>query len=157
MMMVMEMNETMTVTLGMACSPQKYKILRTMSCDNVLPWVQFFLTQRKWSKLQWTKHHQVCALPCIAYLEAYIIIFICTCSENVQWSSSLESINISPSTGTAGPKVPIPPSLIGIFSLFFTPALLVYIVEQSNQFALECMGAEKFASWTKITVEELQA
>ena len=52
MMMVMEMNETMTVTLGMACSPQKYKILRTMSCNNVLPWVQFFLTQRKWSKLK---------------------------------------------------------------------------------------------------------
>lgn len=32
-----------------------------------------------------------------------------------------------------------------------------YIVEQSNQFALECIGGEKFASWTQITVEELQA
>ena len=33
----------------------------------------------------------------------------------------------------------------------------MFIVEQSNQFALECMGAEKFATWTQITVEELQA
>ena len=53
--------------------------------------------------------------------------------------------------------MPIPSSPLGIFSLFFTSTLLNYIVEQSNKFALECMGEEKFASWTKITVEELQA
>ena len=34
---------------------------------------------------------------------------------------------------------------------------MAYIAEQSNQFTLECMGARKFASWTKITIEELQA
>ena len=53
--------------------------------------------------------------------------------------------------------VPIPSSPLGIFSFFFTSTLMTYIVEQSNEFALECMGAEKFEGWTKITVEELQA
>ena len=34
---------------------------------------------------------------------------------------------------------------------------MIYIVNQTNQFALECMGGEKFAKWTQVTVEELQA
>ena len=34
---------------------------------------------------------------------------------------------------------------------------MAFIVEQSNQFVLECKGAEKFATWTQITVQELQA
>ena len=74
-----------------------------------------------------------------------------------QWSEKLTGISISPFTEACGPKVPIPSSVLGIFSLFFTSQILEYIVAQSNQFALECMGGEKFASWTKITVEELQA
>ena len=35
--------------------------------------------------------------------------------------------------------------------------LLQYIVEQTNQYAFECMGVEAFAKWTQVTVEELQA
>jgi len=30
-------------------------------------------------------------------------------------------------------------------------------VDQTNQYALECMGGEKFARWTPVTVEELNA
>ena len=94
---------------------------------------------------------------CVSHLKVSIIFNFYTYSANVQWSSTLECINVPPFTDTAGPRVPVPPSPLGIFSLFFTPALLAFIVEQSNQFALECMGAEKFATWTQITVEELQA
>ena len=50
----------------------------------------------------------------------------------------------------------MPSSALGIFSLFFKLDLMTYIVDQSNQFALECMGEERFGTWTKITVEELQ-
>ena len=75
----------------------------------------------------------------------------------MQWSSTLESICISPFNEAAGPKLPIPSSPLGIFTLFFTPDLMTYIVDQSNQYALEYMGVEKFASWMKFTVEELQA
>ena len=79
------------------------------------------------------------------------------CSENVQWSPTPKPISVTPFTETAGPKVPMPSSPLGIFSLFFTLDLMTYIVDQSNQFALECMGEERFGTWTKITVEELQA
>ena len=41
--------------------------------------------------------------------------------------------------------------------MFFTRTLLEYVVLQSNKYALECMGAEKYKSWAKITVEELSA
>ena len=75
----------------------------------------------------------------------------------MQWSSNVDHIHITPFSELAGPKVPIPPSVLGIFSLFFTSALLQYIVNQSNKFALECMGEEKFSIWMKITVQELQA
>ena len=64
---------------------------------------------------------------------------------------------MKPFTETAGLKVPIPSSAIGMFFLFFTSSLMDYIVNQTNQFALECMGGEKFSKWTQVTVEELQA
>ena len=38
----------------------------------------------------------------------------------------------------------------------FTPALLDSIVEQSNVYAKEVMGEEKFSSWEKITSEEMK-
>jgi hypothetical protein len=39
----------------------------------------------------------------------------------------------------------------------FTPALLDSIVEESNMYAKEVMGEEKFRSWVKITSEEFKA
>ena len=42
-----------------------------------------------------------------------------------------------------------------LLPFFFTSHLLQYIVKQTNQFALECMGVETFAKWTQVTVEEL--
>lgn len=45
---------------------------------------------------------------------------------------------------------------MGAFFLFFTRTLFEYIVLQSNKYALECVGAEKYESW-EITVNELSA
>ena len=56
-----------------------------------------------------------------------------------------------------GPQVLLPTSSLGIFSPFCTTSLLQYIVVQSNQYALECMGGETFGHWTQIITEELQA
>ena len=53
-------------------------------------------------------------------------------------------------------EIPIS-SAIEMFFLFFTSSLMNYIINQTNQFALESMGGEKFAKWTEVTVEELQA
>ena len=82
---------------------------------------------------------------CVSLLNVYNKIIFTHAAET--YSGQLESINIPPFTERAGPKVPVPASPIGIFPLFFTPAFLAYLVEQ---LALEY-------SWTKITVEELQA
>ena len=76
---------------------------------------------------------------------------------NIKWSPVLKGINISPFTDTSGPKVPLPSSPVDVFSLFFTPTLMKHIVDQSNLYASECMGEEKFANWMKITVDELRA
>ncbi len=35
--------------------------------------------------------------------------------------------------------------------MFFTRDLLEYIVQQTNLYALQCMGAEKHADWTELT------
>ena len=51
----------------------------------------------------------------------------------------------------------IPGTAKDVFFLFFTPTLLELIVEQSNKYAAECMGQEKYEKWTEITVEELCA
>ena len=39
-----------------------------------------------------------------------------------------------------------------MFRLFFTTALLEYIVLQTNQYALECMGGEKYTNWKNIPI-----
>lgn len=56
----------------------------------------------------------------------------------------------------AGPRVMVPCSTVGAFFLFFTTTLLEYIVQQSNKYALECVG-EKYKRWDKMTVKELKA
>ena len=73
-------------------------------------------------------------------------------AENITWTETL-----SPITKTAGTKVPIPWSAKEIFFLFFIPTLLELIIEQTNKYAAECMGLEKYEKWNKVTVDELCA
>jgi len=77
-------------------------------------------------------------------------------SSNIVWSSELETVQVKCFEQHVGPQVPIPFSSVGAFFLFFTRTLLEYIVMQSNKYAFECMGAEKYESW-EITVDELSA
>ena len=56
-----------------------------------------------------------------------------------------------------GPTVPIPSSVLGTFQLLFTTTLMQYIVDQTNFYALQCMGDEPYSTWTKVTLEELNA
>ena len=63
------------------------------------------------------------------------------------WSAALNPVTIPPFTSPVGPKVSIPESPSDTFQLMFTPALLDSMVEQSNMYAKEVMGEEKFSSW----------
>ena len=69
----------------------------------------------------------------------------------------MKSITPKDFTHTVGPTVVIPDSPLGIFKLFFTVEILQYIVEQTNKYALECMGQPSFDSWQPLTVAELEA
>ena len=75
----------------------------------------------------------------------------------MKWTSTMKSITPKDFTHTVGPTVVIPDSPLGIFKLFFTVEILQYIVEQTNKYALECMGQPSFDSWQPLTVAELEA
>ena len=73
------------------------------------------------------------------------------------WSSNLTSLTIGDFNSPVGPTVPIPETASEVFDLMFTPSFMDMIVEQSNLYAKQVMGDEKYASWEKITREELRA
>ena len=74
--------------------------------------------------------------------------------DELSLSSDLHPVTVQPFTET---RVAMPISPLGVFSLFFTSSMLQYLVLQTNQYALECMGGERFAQWSQVTVPELQA
>ena len=73
------------------------------------------------------------------------------------WSHTLTPVTIQPFTSPVGPTVPIPESPMDIFSLCFTEHFLQGIVGESNRYAQQVMGQERFYRWTKITLPELRA
>ena len=75
----------------------------------------------------------------------------------MNWSSSLTSVSVKPVEHPTGPTVPVPCSVSGIFSLSFTEDLWWYIVAQTNLYAQQCIGEEKYTRWDKVIVEEMKA
>ena len=49
--------------------------------------------------------------------------------------------------------MPIPKSPLEVFELYFTPD----IVEQTNSYAEETLGADAYASWKAITCKDIRA
>ena len=81
-----------------------------------------------------------------------------SCSDSTPcWSSTLTPVTIPPFSSPVGPTVDIPESPIDTFDLMFTPHLVDDMVVQSNLYAKEVMGEEKYSSWSEITREELRA
>ena len=52
-----------------------------------------------------------------------------------------------------GPTTAIPETPREVFEIFFTDELTLLMVTESNRYTEDVMGSEKFAKWTKITVE----
>ena len=67
------------------------------------------------------------------------------------WSSRLTSISIQPFSSATGPTVAVPESPLDVFELFFPDDLVDFIVEESNRYAREAMGDEKYTEWVKVT------
>ena len=66
-------------------------------------------------------------------------------------------IQVPPFTSPVGPAVPVPPSPLGVFQLFFSEELLGEIVSQSNRYAKQVLEEEAYSQWDAIIVEELKA
>ena len=73
------------------------------------------------------------------------------------WSTTLQSFTIKSFSSYVGPTVPVPETASEIFSLMFTEPFLDQIVAQTNLYAKQTMGEEKYDKWDKITREELKS
>ena len=73
------------------------------------------------------------------------------------WMSTLKPVEVKPFTSPVGPAIAIPESPREVFEMFFSDDLMKLMVTESNRYAEAVMGNEKFATWTKITVDEMKA
>ena len=72
-----------------------------------------------------------------------------------EWSAQAMPVVVTPCTGQAGPRVPLPHDPLGIFSLYFDDSLVSLIVTETNRYAKQCLrGTQK--QWTT-DAEEIRA
>ena len=69
----------------------------------------------------------------------------------------MKPVIVEPFMQPVGPKEMLPLTPLGLFRLFFTPAIISYITEQTNLYASQCMTNEVFQWWEKVTDVELEA
>ena len=66
-----------------------------------------------------------------------------------------QNVNIAPCTEPVGPVVDISDSPLEVFSLLFTPAIIEYVVQETNRYSEQCLaGTNK--EW-KTNSEEMKA
>ena len=56
-----------------------------------------------------------------------------------------------------GPTTIIPYTVVGMFRLFFTSALIGSIVHETNRYAHEVLGDEASAKWADVTADDIWA
>ena len=71
--------------------------------------------------------------------------------------TELEPVDIEPFTEAVGPTFDIPASPCEVFQHFFTDEICSMITQQTNLYASQVMGAERYSTWEKVTVDELRA
>ena len=64
---------------------------------------------------------------------------------------------VDPFTERVGPNVQLPSTPLEVFQLFFTSAMLDLIVEETNRYALSCMGEQKYQLWNTISHDDIKA
>uniref|UniRef100_A0A1X7SWZ7 PiggyBac transposable element-derived protein domain-containing protein n=1 Tax=Amphimedon queenslandica TaxID=400682 RepID=A0A1X7SWZ7_AMPQE len=65
------------------------------------------------------------------------------CITDNKWTDLLEPVYVAEFTELVGPAVPIPPSPLKVFQLFFT-SVIMYFITETNRYASLCMWDEKF-------------
>ena len=78
-------------------------------------------------------------------------------SEPAVWTTTLKPVEVKSFNSPVCPTTAIPETPRDVFEIFFTDELMMLMVTESNRYAEDVMGSEKFAKWTKITEEEMKA
>ena len=73
------------------------------------------------------------------------------------WSADLKRVTTNSFTSRTGPTVSIPDSPQECFELFFSEDLQQKVVEETNRYARQTMGEDRYRTWRKITVDKLKA
>ena len=60
-------------------------------------------------------------------------------------------------TEPTGPAVDIPDTARGVFELYFDYDLIQYIVDETNRYACELMGEEKYEKWEELELNDMYA
>ena len=93
-------------------------------------------------------------------MHPYIIIHTKCISSNFfthndNWSSQLRGVDIPPFVEPVGPAIQLPPTVLGVFRLFFTTSLVATIIEQTNLYARQVLGDEADNKWADVTSEDI--
>ena len=64
---------------------------------------------------------------------------------------------MSPFIQPVGPAVILPPTVLGVFRLFFTTALMATIVEEANRYTRQVLGDAADGKWVDVDADEMWA
>ena len=86
------------------------------------------------------------------------LFFTCINSEPPErWSTDTHPVTVDSFVEPVGPAHILPPTILGIFQLFFSTALIATIVEQTNVYARHVLGDKAESHWVDVTADDIWA
>ena len=73
------------------------------------------------------------------------------------WSEHLHDVIVTDFIEPVGPATILPPTVVDIFRLLFTSAIVATIVQETNAYARQILGDVAVEKWTDVTAEEVWA
>ena len=100
---------------------------------------------------------------CIRHIALYV--YLCIHKYNIKsyfcsgsdWSEELHGVTPRQFVEPVGPSKILPPTVLGIFRLFFTTSLVGLIVRETNEYARLVLGERAQEKWTDVTEEDIWA
>ena len=92
--------------------------------------------------------------------------YTCTCMSGhtcilslseIDWSSSTHDVSVRRFVEPVGPTAILPSTVLGVFRLMFTSAIVSLIVSETNAYAREILGDSAAQKWTDVTAEDIWA
>ena len=90
------------------------------------------------------------------YITVYTNIYLLPYSGN-DWSEELADVSVNEFVQPVGPATIIPHTVVGMFRLIFTSALVGSIVHETNRYAHQVLGGEANTKWTDVTADDIWA